>query len=311
MIRTLHLHQNQYSAAVVVFLLLLLLLILYLANLNRLLNSTPPEVQNLVPRRWNKAEINETYGRLRKSPFTTASYAAELPPRLQRRYVVTGGSGLLGGYIVLQLLERGQPPSTIRIVDFLPPHRADMLHGAATQIQFHKADISSPASTEAAFVAPWDKTIAHLPLTVFHTAAVIIPSARSPLVNAFCEAVNVHGTENVLASARKTGADVFISTSSASISVRPIEFWTAPWKWRHHLQNSAQTLDESDFFRPLRPHDEFWGNYPASKARAERIVCNNNGKDMRTGCIRPANGVYGHPSDNLLGTPLSMQIHPQ
>ncbi|PSR84425.1 hypothetical protein BD289DRAFT_368568 [Coniella lustricola] len=311
MARILPSYTEPYNIAVAVFHLLSLFLIIYLVNLNRLLNSTPPEVQKLVPRRWTQAEIKNTYNRLCKDPITTASYKAELPPRLQRRYVVTGGSGLLGGYIVLQLLERGQPPNTIRIVDFQTPHRSDLLCGPGKLVPFYKADISSAASTEAAFDAPWDKSVADLPLTVFHTAAVIIPSARSPLVNAFCEAVNVHGTAHVLASARNAGADVFISTSSASIAVQPVEFWAAPWKWRHHPQNSAQILDESDFFRPLQAHDEFWGNYPASKAKAERMVCNANAKELRTGCIRPANGVYGHPSDNLLGAPLSMQIYPQ
>ncbi|KAF3760033.1 NAD(P)-binding protein [Cryphonectria parasitica EP155] len=290
----------------------MLLLFYYIVNLNRLLSATPSDFAKLISRRWTRSEIKNTYARLSKNPITTASYASQLPPKQHRRYIITGGSGLVGGYIVLQLLERGQPPSSIRIVDFQAPHRADMLSGRAAKVDFQKADISSATSTEAAFAAPWDDSVASLPLTVFHTAAVIIPSARSELVNGFCESVNVLGTEHVVAAARRAGADVLIATSSASIAIRPVEFWTNPFtKGRDFPRYFSQVLDESDFFRPLRPHHDFFGNYPASKAKAERIVCGANGDQLRTGCIRPANGVYGHPTDNLIGSPLNMQTYPQ
>lgn len=287
-------------------------LLLYLVNLNRLITSTPAEIKKLAGRPWTDKDIKAMYERLSKAPITTASYASQLPRKLDRRYIVTGGSGLVGGHIVLQLLERGQPPETIRIVDFQPLHRADMVTGPASRVDFRKADISSAASTDAAFGAPWPASAADLPLTVFHTAAVIIPSARSELVKAFCESVNVRGTENVLAAARRGGADVFVSTSSASIAIRPVEFWgAAPWRWNESPRHYAQVLDESDFDRPLRAHGEYFGNYPASKAKAERIVCGANGPEMRTGCIRPANGVYGHPTDNIIGVLLNTQIWPQ
>lgn len=283
------------------------LALLYLFNLNRLLSKTPDDFKKLVPERWSRQMIKETYLRLAKAPITTSSYASHLPPKLNRRYIVTGGSGLVGGYIVLQLLERGQPPNTIRIVDFQAPHRKDMLNGPAAEVNFIRADIRSIESTEAAFSAPWDTSCANLPLTVFHTAAVIIPSARSELVNGFCESVNVRGTEYVLAASRKVGADVLVMTSSGSIAIRPVQMWGNPFKWPRFY---TQVLDESDFSQPLRPHHEFFGNYPASKAKAERIICSANGEEMRTGCIRPANAVYGHPTDNIIGGPLNMQTYP-
>lgn len=292
--------------------MLLGLALLYLINLNRLLSITPDEVKKLAGDRWTDDRVKKTYERLRQNQITTASYASQLPLKLNRRYIVTGGSGLVGGYIVLQLLERGQPPSAIRIVDFQQPHRRDQLdHPLFGQVDFQKTDISSAESTDAAFSKPWNPSVAKLPLTVFHTAAVIIPSARSQLVNGFCEAVNVGGTENVLAAARRAGADIFVSTSSASISIRPVELWVAPWRsWNTCPRGYCQVLEESDFFRPLRRHEEFFGNYPASKAKAERIVCGANCRELRTGCIRPANGVYGHPTDNTVGGPLNSQICP-
>jgi nucleoside-diphosphate-sugar epimerase len=218
----------------------------------------------------------------------------------------------VGGYIILQLLERGQPPESIRIVDFRPPNRADMRHGLATQVDFVQTDISSAAATEAAFTKPWHPSVAHLPLTVFHTAAVIVPSDRSKLLSGFCEVVNVGGTQNVVNAARRTGADVLVSTTSASISIRPVELWVPPSRmWsRQAPRGYWQVLDEKDFFQPLRRHDEFYANYPASKAAAERIVCAANSRELRTGCIRPANGVYGNPTDNTLGGALAKAVLP-
>jgi nucleoside-diphosphate-sugar epimerase len=201
-------------------------------------------------------------------------------------------------------------------VDFRLPDRVDMSRGSATEVDFVQADISSAEATEKAFSKPWDASVAHLPLTVFHTAAVIVPSDRSKLVVGFrvCEAVNVRGTQHVVDAARRAGADVLVSTTSGSISIRPVELWMPPWRlwsrsscWPRHYW---QVLDEKDFFEPPRSHEEFYANYPASKAAAERIVCAANSKVLRTGCIRPANGVYGNPTDNTVGGALAKRVLP-
>ncbi|KAJ9131737.1 NAD(P)-binding protein [Pleurostoma richardsiae] len=293
-----------------VALLLLAVGFLYLLHINRLLSSTPVEVEKLASRRWTHQQIRQVYRRLDEQPLDVKSCASKLPPKLERRYIVTGGSGLVGGYIVLQLVARGQAPESIRIVDFQKPHRPDMLTGPAADVGFVRADISSAASTDAAFSAPWHATVASLPLTVFHTAAVIVPSDRSKLVYGFCDSVNVRGTGHVLSAAKVAGADIFVATSSASISIRPVEFWVPPWRlgcWPRHY---FQVLDEADFFKPSRRHEEFFSNYPASKAVAERKVCAENSPHFRTGCIRPANGIYGNPTDNTVGGPLNMQTYP-
>ncbi|AEO65514.1 uncharacterized protein THITE_2112596 [Thermothielavioides terrestris NRRL 8126] len=296
--------------------IVVLLLACYLIRLNQLLLRTPDEVRKLTPTRWTKDLLFDTYRRMENRPVTTGSYATRIPPKLDRRYIVTGGSGLVGGYIVLQLLERGTPPEAIRIVDFRPPNRADMSHGPASEVDFVQTDISSAEATDKAFRKPWDPSIAKLPLTVFHTAAVIVPSDRSKLVYGFCEAVNVTGTQNVVDAARRAGADVLVSTTSGSISIRPVELFVPPWRlwsngggscWPRHFW---QVLDVKDFFEPLRPHEQFFANYPASKAAAERIVCAANSKELRTGCIRPANGVYGNPTDNTVGGALANAVLP-
>lgn len=217
-------------------------------------------------------------------------------------------AGLVGGFIVLQLLARGQAPESIRILDIREAERNDMLAGPATKVDFVRTDITSRASIKAAFDKPWHPSVASLPLTVFHTAAVIIPSDRSELLYGFPKAVNVLGTRNVMDIAKEAGADIFSSTSSGSIAIRPVNPWVAPWA--RSPRNFWQVLDERDYFEPLRAHGDFFGNYPASKAAAERIVCEANIDGFQTGCIRPVNGVYGNPTDNTVGDPLARSVLP-
>ncbi|KAI1473573.1 NAD(P)-binding protein [Daldinia eschscholtzii] len=280
-------------------------LILYLFRINQLLSRTPDEVRKLSGSRWTTDQLKETYKRLQENPI---DYTSKIPPKLERRYVVTGGSGLVGGFIVLQLLARGNSPESIRIVDIRKTERNDMCSGPATEVEFVETDITSSNSVDAAFARPWHPSVSTLPLTVFHTAAVILASERSKFQYAFPEAVNVIGTKNVLAAARKAGADVFSSTSSGSISIRPVEPFVPPWVGSP--RNFWQILDVKDFNAPLRKREGYFANYPASKAAAERLVCGSNNEEFRTGCIRPANGVYGNPTDNTVGDPLSRTVLP-
>ncbi|KAH6657986.1 hypothetical protein BKA67DRAFT_203655 [Truncatella angustata] len=287
------------------FCLVVGLAILYLVHINQLLKDTPEEIRKLAGSRWTEEQLKSTYERLEKDPI---DYVEQLPPRLDRRYIVTGGNGLVGGFIVLQLLARGQSPKSIRILDIRKAERNDMLSGPATEVDFVYADITSRPSLSAAFRKEWHSSVAHLPLTVFHTAAVIIPSDRSKYFYRFPEAINVHGTQNVLNAAKEAGADIFSSTSSGSIAIRPIGPWVAPWA--QSPRRFWQILDEKDFLQPLRRHEDFFGNYPASKAAAERIVCDANTGGFQTGCIRPVNGVYGNPTDNTVGEPLARAVLP-
>lgn len=66
------------------------LLILYLYIVNRAMTSVPEEVRRLSPHRWTEKEIRETYDRIKRSPVDVIS---QVPPKLERRYVVVGGSG--------------------------------------------------------------------------------------------------------------------------------------------------------------------------------------------------------------------------
>jgi len=166
-------------------------------------------------------------------------------------------SGLVGGDIVLQLLQRGESPESIRIVDFAPVNRRDMLKTAAG-CDFVKADISSRASVEAAFSKPWPESVADKPLTVHHTAAAVRPQERNPLLYHRISGVNRDGAVNVLEAARSAGADVFIATSSASVGIVPPRFWV--WPWESSPPNYAQVVNEKDFDAPQRAHELFFAN---------------------------------------------------
>lgn len=286
------------AAAAAVFALLLF----YLYRLNQAMENVPEEARAWRGSPWTESEIQETYERMSKKPI---DFAKVLPPKLDRKYVVCGGSGLVGGDIVLNLLSRGQPPSSIRILDFSKPSRSDMTHGLVTTVDYVKTDITDPASVEAAFAKPWPSDVAHLPLTVFHTVATIRPGERSLLLWERTSRVNIDGTRNVLAAARAAGADIFVATSSASVSLRPARFLIPPWRSQPH--GYFQICDERDFDRPLRPHGEYFSNYAYSKAIAEREVCSANGPGFRTGCIRPGNGIYGQPTDVICGSMLKQQ----
>jgi hypothetical protein len=65
-------------------------LLLYLFRINQLLKRTPAEIQELAGPPWTAELLNETYERLSRDPL---DYTNQLPPKLERRYIVTGGNG--------------------------------------------------------------------------------------------------------------------------------------------------------------------------------------------------------------------------
>lgn len=228
------------------------LLVLYLHRLNRAMENVPEEAWAWRGEPWTEIEIQETYERMSSQPI---DFVKGIPPKLDRRYVVCGGSGLVGGNIVLNLLSRSQSPSSIRILDFSKPSRSDMTHGKVAAVDYVKTDITDPASVKAAFAKPWHSDVARLPLTIFHTAAAIRPGERSLLLWERTSRVNIEGTKNVLAAARAAGADIFVATSSASVSLRPARFLVPPW--RSQPYSYYQICDERDFDRPLRLHSQY------------------------------------------------------
>jgi nucleoside-diphosphate-sugar epimerase len=197
----------------------------------------------------------------------------------------------VGGWIVSHLLARGEDPASLRILDLLPATQ-DILDRGVT---FIKTNITDELAISTSFEQPWPETVANLPLTVFHTAATIRPFERLEIHLPLCAKVNVDGTRNILNASKKSGATCFVSTSSGSVTLHKPNFWIMPWE---KLPQRVMQILSDDAKLPER-HDEFFGNYAVSKIEAERLVRAADDPDagFRTGCIRPANGIYGIGSD--------------
>jgi hypothetical protein len=103
---------------------------------------------------------------------------------------------------------------------------------------------------------------------------------------------------------------VLVYTSSGSVLVRRSRFWLWPWE----LQPKFFTQLFTDKTQPPNSEDAF-SNYAISKIEGERRVRGANGTAsgtgvLRTGCIRPSNGVYGPGGDILCGAYLVRQTNP-
>ena len=217
------------------------------------------------------------------------------------------------------MLERGEHPKQIRVLDIRGPTRPDLTIGLAKDVDFRLVDISDREQVHAAFSAPWPSTSegsssAETETTVFHTAASIRFYERDARLLRLSEKVNVEGTQNVLDAARATGVGVLVYTSSGSVSIRRARLWLWPWEKQPRL--SVQTIDDDDRQLPRR-HEEMFSNYAASKLSAERLVraadrtALPSGKgQLRTGCLRPGNGIYGTGGDILCGAYLARRVNP-
>ncbi|KAH9990952.1 hypothetical protein BJV74DRAFT_836540 [Russula compacta] len=255
-------------------------------------------------------------------------------------------AGFLGGWIVRHLLERGEHPKQIRVLDVRAPTRPDLTSGSAKDIDFRLVDVTDREQVQAAFRASWPlaPTPASAPvghglglansreeeeegqeflspeITVFHTAANIRFYERHPRLQHLSDRVNVGGTQNVLDAARDAGASVLIYTSSGSVSIRRTRLLLWPWEKRPEF--SVQIIDDNDNDGRLpRRHEEMFSNYAASKIRAEGLVRAADGTPLRpvsgkrqgrlrTGCLRPGNGIYGTGGDILCGAYLARQVNP-
>ena len=66
------------------------LISLYIVRVNHLLKGIPSEVRKLSASPWTAEELKRTYRELEEHPI---DYQDKLPPKLDRRYIVTGGNG--------------------------------------------------------------------------------------------------------------------------------------------------------------------------------------------------------------------------
>lgn len=280
-----------------------LLAYLYVRSNDRKLLQLPAEAEAASPKRWTEKEVRRTADALADSP--PSLLAGKLPPKTGRRYIVVGGAGFLGGWIVLHLLARGEEPRRIRVLDIRAPVRQDLKEGAAAEVDFVQVDISDLKAVSAAFAKSWPfiEGEREPELTVFHNAANIRFYERHPDLLPFSERINVTGTQNVLDASRRVGASTLVYTSSGSIAVRRTRLWL--WPWESRPDYFVQTINDDDSIIP-KQHDHFFSNYAVSKTKAERLVRSADKSPsgsgvLRTGAVRPGNGIYGPGGDILIG----------
>ncbi|KAL0958122.1 hypothetical protein HGRIS_000291 [Hohenbuehelia grisea] len=288
---------------------------LYIRANDKKLKAQPSDVfKAFSPKRYAPEDFERTEKEDHER-LIEISAQEQLPPKTGRHYIVVGGAGFLGGWIVVHLLQRGEDPKKIRVFDLRAPQRHDLTTGSAKDVDFILGDVSDAKSVHAAFSKPWPGLPADaLPeVTVFHTAANIRFYERHVGLLQNSLVVNVNGTQNVIKSAKAIGATALVYTSSGSVAVRRTRFWL--WPWEASPKHFVQVINDDDNIIPKR-HEDFFSNYAVTKILAEREVRAANGafsagqRILRTGCIRPGNGIFGPGGDMLCGAYLVRKANP-
>lgn len=174
------------------------------------------------------------------------------------RALVTGGGGFLGGALVRKLRERGDD---VRVFG-----RGSYPEMMALGIEVLRGDLTDP---QAVLAACDDRD------TVFHVAAKVGLWGRP----ADYEAVNVHGTKNVLSACLETGISKLVFTGSPSVVFDG---------------GDIEGVDERAPY-PQR----FDSEYSRTKAMAEKMVLAANHDRLRTVSLRP-HLVWGPGDRHLL-----------
>ena len=202
------------------------------------------------------------------------------------------------------LLTRGDDPKNIRILDIRAPTRTDLTQGPGKLVEFIRTDVADEESVIAGFTKPWPPaTSRDSDITVFCTAANIRFYEKHPALVPLSAKVNVTGLENTIKGSLACGATILIATSSGSVGVRSTRFLLAPWESEPKFFTQVLRDDAKE---STRSHRTFFSNYGYTKMIGEiRVLAADKssgagGKTLRTGTIRPGNGVYGVGGDQLI-----------
>ncbi|GAA5930011.1 uncharacterized protein JCM15063_004690 [Sporobolomyces koalae] len=178
-------------------------------------------------------------------------------------YLVIGGEGFLGSTMVKSLLAR-YPNAQVSSLDLVQRHFPDKLSTSSRAWTFYSADLTSLEQLAAAIKQSGAKT-------VFHTASPWTGSGKE-----VCEKVNVQGTATVVEACVQQGVKKLVFTSSAGT-----------------VYNGVDLINVDE--RMPFPKEEL-DPYNVTKAKAERIVLDANGRNgLLTVALRPA-GIFG-PGD--------------
>ena len=201
------------------------------------------------------------------------------------------------------LLTRGEDPKNIRVLDIRAPTRTDLIQGHGKLIEFIRTDVTNEVSVIDGFTKPWPSTVPRdSDITVFSTVANIRYYEKHTALVPLSAKVNVTGLDNVIKGSLACGATILIATSSGSVGIRGTRFLLAPWESEPKFFAQVLTDDSKQSVWPLRA---FSSNYGYTKMIGEvRVLAADKSsgaseKTLRTGAIRPGNGVYGVGGDQL------------
>lgn len=108
---------------------------------------------------------------------------------------------------------------------------------------------------------------------------------------------------------------MFVHTSSGSVSIQRVRFWS--WPWEKEIKYHFQHINDDDTASGIFPqkHEQFFSNYAYTKWLGECIVraadrssC-GAGKVIRTGSLRAGNAIYG-PGDLSVDAYLKKVVNP-
>uniref|UniRef100_A0A2K6GX73 Hydroxy-delta-5-steroid dehydrogenase, 3 beta- and steroid delta-isomerase 7 n=1 Tax=Propithecus coquereli TaxID=379532 RepID=A0A2K6GX73_PROCO len=173
-------------------------------------------------------------------------------------YLVTGGCGFLGEHVVRMLLQQEPRLRELRIFDLHLGPWLEELKTGPVQVTAIQGDVTQAHEVAAAMDG------AHV---VIHIAGLVDVFGRaSPKT---IHEVNVQGTQNVIEACVQTGTQFLVYTSSMEVVGPNI-------KGHPFYRGNEDTPYEAVHKHP----------YPCSKALAERLVLEANGrKAMWPGCM--------------------------
>ncbi|CAH7685818.1 3-beta hydroxysteroid dehydrogenase/isomerase family-domain-containing protein [Phakopsora pachyrhizi] len=197
----------------------------------------------------------------------------EYPNFKPQNIIVIGGEGFLGSNLIYGLI-KAYPSSNVHSLDLVQrnfdyncfdPNRQEEGEDPRICHRFVRADLTSTESISESFESI-------RPDLVFHTASPRIGSGRE-----ICEKVNVQGTINVLEACLRVGVQRLVYTSSAGVVYNGVDLINVD----ERLPYPKVSIDD----------------YNLSKAKAETLILEANGKGSLLTCaLRPA-GIFG-PGDS-------------
>lgn len=272
-----------------------LLLSAYAFALNRRLVTPNPAVYAYEAEPSSDEELAKV---VVPTPEEMAEAIKSAGPATGKAYVIVGGSGFVGQYIVRTLLGRGE--KLVRIVDVVPPKPSGNASAPdhISRAEFIHGDVTNYASIKEAISKPFDDTGRTVEV-IFHTVAVIRFYERLWYMKHLSHRVNVEGTRNVLRVAQELGTvDSFVFTSSGAVLAPP------PMYLRLGYENGLGPRNGVVFGEyPAEGASLARNHYADSKREADALVRAADGiKGVRTGVLRPGMYVYLilHPCNVLI-----------